>query len=214
MSDLAFTVLDIGPEPYAAAPNLFARLRITESTGEPVHAIALRCQVQIDPRRRTYTGQEKTGLADLFGAPSRWGETLRPVQWTQTSTMVPGFTGAVEVDLPLPCTYDFEVAAAKYLQTLDGDDIPLTLLFNGTVFTRGVSGFGVEQIPWHLEASYRMPVRVWRELMDAHFPNTGWIRLDRETLRRLGRFRSERALTDWGQVFDALLPAEELEASR
>lgn len=214
MSDLAFTVLDIGPEPYAAAPNLLARLRITESTGEPVHTIALRCQVQIDPRRRAYSGQEKTDLADLFGAPSRWGETLRPVQWMQTSTMVPGFTGAVEVNLPLPCTYDFDVAAAKYLQTLDGDDVPLTLLFNGTVFTRGVSGFGVEQIPWHLEASYRMPVRVWRELMDAHFPNTGWIRLDRETLRRLGRFRSARALTDWGQVFDALLPAEELEAMR
>jgi hypothetical protein len=214
VSDLAFTVLDIGPEPYAAAPNLLARLRITESTGEPVHTIALRCQVQIDPRRRAYSGQEKTDLADLFGAPSRWGETLRPVQWMQTSTMVPGFTGAVEVNLPLPCTYDFDVAAAKYLQTLDGDDVPLTLLFNGTVFTRGVSGFGVEQIPWHLEASYRMPVRVWRELMDAHFPNTGWIRLDRETLRRLGRFRSARALTDWGQVFDALLPAEELEAMR
>ena len=214
MSDLAFTVLDIGPEPYAAAPNLLARLRITESTSEPVHTIALRCQVQIDPRRRAYSGQEKTDLADLFGAPSRWGETLRPVQWMQTSTMVPGFTGAVEVNLPLPCTYDFDVAAAKYLQTLDGDDVPLTLLFNGTVFTRGVSGFGVEQIPWHLEASYRMPVRVWRELMDAHFPNTGWIRLDRETLRRLGRFRSARALTDWGQVFDALLPAEELEAMR
>ena len=214
MSDLAFTVLDIGPEPYAAAPNLLARLRITESTGQPVHTIALRCQVQIDPRRRAYSGQEKTDLADLFGAPSRWGETLRPVQWMQTSTMVPGFTGAVEVSLPLPCTYDFDVAAAKYLQTLDGDDVPLTLLFNGTVFTRGVSGFGVEQIPWHLEASYRMPVRVWRELMDAHFPNTGWIRLDRETLRRLGRFRSARALTDWGQVFDALLPAEELEAMR
>jgi len=214
VSDLAFTVLDIGPEPYAAAPNLLARLRITESTGQPVHTIALRCQVQIDPRRRAYSGQEKTDLADLFGAPSRWGETLRPVQWMQTSTMVPGFTGAVEANLPLPCTYDFDVAAAKYLQTLDGDDVPLTLLFNGTVFTRGVSGFGVEQIPWHLEASYRMPVRVWRELMDAHFPNTGWIRLDRETLRRLGRFRSARALTDWGQVFDALLPAEELEAMR
>jgi hypothetical protein len=214
MSDLAFTVLDISPEPYAAAPNLLARLRITEATGERVHAIALRCQVQIEPRRRAYSDQEKTDLADLFGAPSRWGETLHSVLWTQTSAMVPGFTDSVDVDLPLPCTYDFEVAAAKYLRALDGDDVPLNLLFSGTVFTRGLSGFGVEQIPWHLEASHRMPIRVWRDLMDAHFPNSGWIRLDRETLRRLGRFRSERALTDWSQVFDALLPADELEASR
>lgn len=214
MSDLAFTVLDVSPEPYAAAPNLLARLRITEGTGERVHAIALRCQVRIEPRRRAYTGEEKTDLADLFGVPSRWGETLRPVLWTQTSTMVPGFTDAVDVDLPLPCTYDFDVAAAKYLHALAGGDVPLNLLFSGTVFTRGASGFSVEQIPWHLEASHRMAVSVWRDLMDAHFPNTGWIRVDRETLRRLGRFRSERALTDWGQVFDALLPVEELEASR
>jgi hypothetical protein len=214
VSELSFTVLDISPEPYAAAPNLAARLRITEATGERIHAIALRCQVQIEPRRRAYTGEEKIDLADLFGAPARWGETLRPVVWTQTSTMVQGFTGSVDVDLPLPCTYDFEVAAAKYLQALAGDDVPLTLLFSGTVFTRGLNGFGVEQIPWHLEASHRMPIRVWRELMDAHFPNTGWIRVDRETLRRLGRYRSERALTDWGQVFDALLPADELETSR
>ncbi|GAA1986944.1 DUF6084 family protein [Catenulispora subtropica] len=213
MTDLAFTVLDISPEPYAAAPNLFARLRITESSGEPVHAIALRCQVRIEPRRRAYTAEEKTDLADLFGVASRWGETLRPVLWTQTSTMVPGFTGSADVDLPLPCTYDFEVAAAKYLQALGGGEVPLSLLFSGTVFTRGLTGFGVEQIPWHLEAAHRMPVRVWRELMDAYFPNSGWIRLDRETLRRLGRFRSERAMTDWGQVFDALLPAEELEGS-
>jgi hypothetical protein len=214
VTDLAFSVLDISPEPYAAAPNLFARLRITDAGGEPIHAIALRCQVHIEPRRRAYTGEEKTDLADLFGAPARWGETLRPVLWTQTSTMVPGFIGSVDVDLPLPCTYDFDVAAAKYLRALAGDDVPLNLLFSGTVFTRGETGFAVEQIPWHLEASYRMPIRVWRELMDAHFPNSGWIRLDRETLRRLGRFRSERALTDWSQVFDVLLPAEELEASR
>jgi hypothetical protein len=214
VTELAFTVLDIRPEPYAAAPSLLARLRITETSGERVHAIALRCQVRIEPQRRGYTGEEKAGLADLFGAPSRWGETLRPVLWTQTSTMVPGFADATEVDLPLPCTYDFEVAAAKYLHALSGDDVPLSLLFSGTVFTRGLAGFGVEQIPWHLEATHRMPVRVWHGVMDAYFPNSGWIRLDRETLRRLGRFRSERALTDWGQVFDALLPAEELEASR
>jgi hypothetical protein len=59
-----------------------------------------------------------------------------------------------------------------------------------------------------------MPVQVWKDLMDAHFPNSGWIRVDRETLRRLARYRTERALIGWDRVFDALLPAEELEASR
>lgn len=214
MSELAFTVLDISPEPYAAAPNLALRLRISEATGERVHAIALRCQVRIEPQRRAYEKAEKADLAGLFGAASRWGQTLKPLLWTQTTAMVPGFTGAVDVDLPLPCTYDFEVAAARYLQALVDGEVPLSLLFSGTVFTRGESGFGVEQIPWHLEAGYRLPVRVWHELMDAHFPNSGWIRLDRETLRRLGKYRTERALIGWDRVFDELLPAEELETSR
>jgi hypothetical protein len=214
VSELAFTVLDIKPEPYAAAPNLTVRLRITEATGERIHAIALRCQVRIEAQRRSYEPAEKTDLADLFGAASRWGETLKPLLWTQTSVMVPGFTEAVDVDLPLPCTYDFEVAAAKYLQALGDGEVPLSLQFSGTVFTRGESGFGVEQIPWHLEAGYRMPIRVWRELMDAHFPNSGWIRVDRETLRRLGTYRTERGLIGWDRVFDELLPTDALEASR
>jgi len=214
VSELAFTVLDVKPEPYAAAPNLAVRLRITEAGGERIHAIALRCQVRIEPQRRAYEPAEKTDLADLFGVASRWGETLKPLLWTQTSVMVPGFTDAVDVDLPLPCTYDFEVAAAKYLQALGDGEVPLSLQFSGTVFTRGESGFGVEQIPWHLEAGYRMPIRVWRELMDAHFPNSGWIRLDRDTLRRLGTYRTERGLIGWDRVFAELLPAEELEGSR
>ncbi|MEZ0112129.1 hypothetical protein ABH920_006148 [Catenulispora sp. EB89] len=214
MSELAFTVLDVKPEPHAAAPNLTVRLRITEAGGERIHAIALRCQVRIEPQRRAYEPAEKTDLADLFGVASRWGETLKPLLWTQTSVMVPGFTDAVDVDLPLPCTYDFEVAAAKYLQALGDGEVPLSFQFSGTVFTRGESGFGVEQIPWHLEAGYRMPIRVWRELMDAHFPNSGWIRLDRDTLRRLGTYRTERGLISWDRVFAELLPAEELEGSR
>ncbi len=59
------------------------------------------------------------------------------------------------------------------------------LLFSGTVFTRGETGFAVEQLSWSLEARCRLPVAVWRELMDHYFPGGGWIRLDRETLDAL-----------------------------
>jgi hypothetical protein len=205
VTKLDFSVLDIQPEPYAAAPALSVKLQVTEHSGEPVHAMALRCQLRIEPRRRAHSDAEKADLGDLFGPAARWGQTLRPLLWAQASTMVPGFSGATEVDLPLPCTYDFDVAASKYLHALADGDVPLSLLFSGTVFTRGEAGFGVEQIPWNLEAEYRMPVAVWRGLMDAYFPNSGWIRLDRDVVERLARFRTDRGLLGWDQVMSALL---------
>jgi hypothetical protein len=44
--------------------------------------------------------------------------------------------------------------------------------------------------------------------MDRFFPNSGWIRLDRETLDALTRYRTDRGLTSWEQTLGALLPAE------
>ena len=205
MTELAFSVLDVVPEPYGAAPTLLFRIRLTESTGATVHAAVLRAQIQIEPQRRGYGDGERDGLTDLFGTPDRWRSTVRPFLWTHATTTVRGFTGDIEFDLPVPCTYDFEVAAAKYLHALRDGEVPLLVLFSGTVFTRGSTGFGVEQVPWHLESAYRMPVRVWRELMDAYFPGGGWIRLDRDTLDALARYRSERGLTSWEQALGELL---------
>ncbi len=123
--------------------------------------------------------------------------------------MVQGFSGSTEVDLPLPCTYDFEVAASKYLHALREEGVPMALLFSGTVFTRGENGFGVEQVPWDREARHRMPVSVWRDLVDQYFPNSGWLRLDRDTLESLARYRSARGLTDWNQTVETLLAGAE-----
>ncbi|MDQ3114526.1 MAG: DUF6084 family protein [Actinomycetota bacterium] len=213
MTQLAISVLDVAPERYAVAPNLMVKLRIEESTGQPIHAIALRCQVRIEPQRRAYTGPERAGLVELFGLPEQWSKTLTPFLWTHASTTVRGFSGSIDVDLPVTCTYDFEVAAAKYLHTLRDGEIPLVFLFTGTVFTRGITGFGVEQISWDLEATHRMPVKVWHDLMDLYFPGSGWIRVDRDTLDALMQFKAARGLTSWEEAFSALLPRPEERAS-
>jgi hypothetical protein len=196
VTELSFDVVEVFPEPYAVVPNLTARLRVAETTGAVVHAMALRCQVRLDPQRRRYTDQEAEGLLDLFGPRARWTATLKPFQWMETSTVAQGFTGSTVVDLPLPCTYDFEVTASKYLHALEAADspIPLMFLFSGTVFTRGVAGFGVERIPWDREATYELPVTVWRDLVQAHYPNTGWLRLDQDTLAALARYKSSHGL--------------------
>jgi hypothetical protein len=205
MTDLHFTVLGARTEPYAAVPTLVFRLNITESTDERVHAMALRCQIQIEPRRRLYGTAEEDRLLELFDLPQRWGETLKTLLWTQTSLMVTGFTGSTEVDLPVACTYDFEITATKYFHALDDGEIPLLFLFSGTVFTRGQTGFSVEPVSWQKEAAFRLPVRVWRELMEAYFPGGAWIRLRRESFDALHRFKGKRALPTWDDAVEALI---------
>jgi hypothetical protein len=205
MSNYTFSVADIFAEPYAVAPQLTARLRIAEATGQQIHAVALRCQVRIEPQRRRYDEDEQRGLLGLFGARERWVDTLRPLLWMHCNTMVPGFSSVTEVDLVLPCSYDFDVVGSRYLHALSGGTVPLSLLFSGTVFTRGSNGFGVEQVPWDCEARYQLPVSVWRQLIDSYFPNTGWIRLDRELLTSLADYRARHGLLSWDETVQALL---------
>jgi hypothetical protein len=207
MTDLRFSVVDVFAEKYAAAPQLTARLRIEEASGEPIHAIALRCQVRIEPQRRAYSEDEESGLLDMFGTRERWFDTLKPFMWMQCSAMVQGFSTITEVDLAMPCTYDFEVTWSKYLHALRDDTIPVIFLFSGTVFTRGTSGFGVEQVPWDRESRFQIPVTVWHEMIAHYFPNTGWLRLSHETLESLAHFKSVRGLTTYDEALAALLTA-------
>ncbi len=205
MGEYRFDVLDVHAEPYAAAPQLTAQLRVEELTGQRVHAMALRCQVRIEPQRRGYDDGEAAGLTGLFGRRERWRDTLRPFQWMQTSATVQGFDGSCTVDLPLPCTYDFDVTGSRYLHSLGTGTVPLQLLFSGTVFTRGQTGFGVEPVPWDREARYDLPVEVWQETMRAFYPGTGWLRMDQENIDRLAAYRAEHGLTSWDETVQRLL---------
>ncbi|WP_432094554.1 DUF6084 family protein [Streptomyces sp. bgisy100] len=204
MADLTFSCTDVRPEPYGAGPTLLFRLRIEETEGLRVHAIALRCQMRIEPVRRRYEPGEAELLGDLFGEPGRWGTTLKPLQFAHASLTVPGFTGSTETDLPVACTYDMEVASAKYFRALAGGEAPLLLLFSGTVFS-GDQGFRAEPIPWHKETQFRLPVRVWQQMIEQYFPNSGWLRLRRDCLDALQQYRSARALPSWERVVEELL---------
>jgi hypothetical protein len=205
VSDLVFDVLEARSEPYALAPTLILRLRVVETTGEAVHCLALRCQIRIEPLKRRYSDTEGERLVDLFGERSRWGDTMKPLQFAHVTSLVPGFKGAVEIELPIPLTYDFEVATAKYFHGLDEGEVPLLLLFSGTLFLSGETGFSVEQVPWHKEAAFRLPVAIWREAMDGAFPDTAWIRVRRDTLDALSRFKSRLTLPTWDDALGILL---------
>jgi hypothetical protein len=213
MADLIFGCTGASADRYAATPTLTFALTISETSGVRVHAIALRCQIRIEPHRRRYSAAEARRLHDLFGDPSRWADTVKPIQLATVTTMVPAFTALTEVDVPVPCTYDLEVASARYLQGLDDGTIPLLLLFSGTVFIDTGEGFSVELVPWSAEASYRMPVSVWRDLVNAHFPGSAWLRCSQDTLDVLSDFKARRALPTWDATLLALL-AEAARAER
>ena len=209
MTDLRFEVLDVTAEPYAAEPQLKVRLGISEWTESRIHAIALRCQVRIEPQRRPYDEAEQSGLRALFGERDRWKDTLRPFLWMHSNTTVQGFSGTTEVDLPLPCTYDFDVIGSRYLHALGQGDVPLVFMFSGTIFTRGSTGFGVEQVPWDREAHHGMPVAVWRQMMEFYYPNTGWVRLDHDALGELADYRARHGLTSWEETVGHLLARQD-----
>jgi hypothetical protein len=205
MIDLDFACTDARPDLDAAGPTIALRLRITERTGVPVYAIALRCQLRIEPVRRKYDASEEAALRDLFGERSQWAETLQPMQLGFINSSVPGFTGSIEISLPLPISYDVDVAANKYLYGLSDGEVPLLLLFSGTVFTRGPSGVVVNPVPWHDEARFRLPVAVWQQTMELHFPGTAWVRLRRDTFDALQQYRSREQLMSVEDVIERLL---------
>ena len=209
---LTFAVLDVVPEPYAAVPILAARIRVSAPEDEPVHAIALRCQVRIEPLRRGYSDDEAAALTDLFGPRERWATTQRTFLWQHCAAMVPAFLGTNEITLSLECTYDFEVTAAKYLHALGDGTLPLQFLFSGTIFTPGQRGFSVQQVSWDCEDHYDMPVTAWRELIRQHYPNTGWVRLSNDAVAALAAFKSARGLLSFEDTVTALLGAAHQEA--
>lgn len=205
MAELAFDCIGAKPDKFAVVPSMSLILRIAETTGQRVDAIALRCQIRIEPARRSYSADEAERLNDLFGDTARWAETLKPMQLTTVATMVPGFSGSTEIDLPVAFTYDLEIGSTRYFTGLENGEIPLLLLFSGTVFTSAGGKLQIQQVPWSKEAHFRLPLRVWREAIDAHFPDSAWIKVSTSLLDELLAFKSRNALPTWDATLTALL---------
>ena len=214
MFDLEFGVRGVEAEPFSAAPLLVFKIGIGQAgaaaAAVPVHAVALRCQIRVDPARRRYGAGEQERLVELFGRPSQWGQTLRSMLWTHAGAIVPAFAGSTVADLPVPCTYDFAVAMTKYFDALEDGEVPLTFLFSGTVFYAGPGGaLQAAPISWEKEATFRLPVAVWRQMMDRHHPNAVTITLHRDVFQRLQRFRTGAGHVTWDRAIDDLLQAAE-----
>ena len=204
--ELRFGVGAVTAAEHVAVPTLRFPVSIDVAESQTVRSILLDVQIQIAARRRGYGHAEAERLLELFGLPERWGTTLRTLLWTRTTLVVPPFTGATVVDLDIPCGYDLEVTASRYFAALEDGEVPLELLFSGTVFFAGAGGsLQVARIPWDHEVEYRLPVSVWRAAIDRHFPGAAWLRLGRESFDRLFAYKARHAFQSWDAAIDTLL---------
>jgi hypothetical protein len=207
MPDLSFSFGEVKPAAYAAIPTICARLHIANSPmDERIQSIGLNCQVQIQPLGRPYGVLEEAKLFDLFGDRSCWGRTMKPLLWTNVVLKVPPFMHETAIDLCLPCSLDFDVAANKYFYGLGAGSVSVSVLFSGTVFHSGnESAIMVAQIPWDREAAFRLPVDIWQAAIDAHYADIAWLRLSRDTFDRLYRFKVARGIPFFNDLLERLI---------
>ena len=204
MMEVRFAVASVRAEPHAAAPTLVFRIRVEEPSGALIQAALLRCQVFIDVPRRKYSAVEGERLNEIVGEPARWSDTMRPLLWMTVPLVLPRCQGTADVDLPISCSYDFEVASSKYFRALDDGEVPLLFMFSGTIFAAGQSAMQVTQLPWDSEARFRLPVRTWRDAMAQHFGDSTWLRLERQSFDALDRVRRHGGYVTWDEVVEAL----------
>jgi Family of unknown function (DUF6084) len=207
MPDLQLTIESAEVVQYAAAPLLAFKVRIANNSQEEIiHTVALRAQIQIEATCRKYDANEQTRLLDLFGEPDRWGQTLRSMLWTHASIVVPSFKGSVLADVPVPCTFDFNIAATKYFHGVSNGDLPLCFQFSGTIFYQGVSEtLQVAPISWDKESKYRLPVKIWKDLMDLYYPNSAWLSLHKDTFEKLQQFKIREGIPTWEEAVERAL---------
>lgn len=209
MPDLDFRVARAEVLEFAAAPTLLFKLHIDNRGAETVKSVALTTQIRIAPALRSYTPEEQGLLFDVFGDTRRWGSTLNSLLWTHTTLLVPAFVGSTLVDMPVPCTYDFDVVSAKYFHALDDGEVPLEFLFSGSIFYAGAAGLQVAQISWEKEAHFQLAVGLWKQMMEHYFPNSAWLRVRKDVFDRLYSYRSRHALPTWEAALEGLLRAGE-----
>lgn len=212
MPDLNFQVECAEVVSNAASPLLAFKLRLTNSNPEEtIHTVALRCQIQIEVARRKYSPEDQARLRDLFDEPSRWSQTLKNLLWTHASIVVPSFQGTTVTDLPVPCTFDFNIAATKYFDGLADGEVPICLQFSGTVFyANAEGGLQVAPISWAKETRFNLPIKVWRDMMASYYPNSAWLCLHKDAFDLLHQYKVRHGIPTWEETLEDIIPVEEL----
>jgi hypothetical protein len=208
MPNLSFEIVSAGPARDMTVPAIAFEIRVRNAfPDQRIEAVLLRCQIRIETARRPYSAREEEQLVELFDKPQRWSDTLRPITWTTTSINVPGFSGSTNLQLCVPCSFDFTAAAPKYFHGLDAGEAPLLFLFSGTVFFTPAEGHALQAAPisWDKEARFRLRVETWRQVMDLHYPNAALLHLRRDVFEELYRYKISAGAASFDEAIERML---------
>ena len=126
-----------------------------------------------------------------------------------TSVSVPAFDTECAVNLPVPCSFDFNIAATKYFEGLVDGEVPLNFLFSGSAFYRDADDqLQIGQIDWRQESKFRLPVATWRRMMDHYYPHSAWLRLGKDAFDALYDYKRQRGFASFEQALDDLIDAK------
>lgn len=203
-----FTVREARVSRLAAAPTLVFDLDVTDRSEREIFTIALAVQLAIEPAQRAYDDETRERLTELLGEAGRVGAPTRTMPWAQVDVLVQPFRGSGTVAVPVPCGYDLEIAATNYFRSVPDGEVPLVFHFNGSIYYAGDDGrMQIVQISWEESADFRMPIAAWQRMIDAYYPNRGWVPAGEETIERLRRFKLEQGLPSYEAALERLLEA-------
>jgi Family of unknown function (DUF6084) len=209
---LRLAIAGVRAVPHAAAPTLSFTLRVDDDSGLEVFMAGLSVQIQIEPAKRTYDAESKAKLTELFGDPHRWTTTAQRMHWTSQGVLLGSFTGSTTAQIEVLCNYDVELAAAKYFHSVTDGEIPLAFHFNGSVYYAGGDGrLQVVQVPWDTSADFKLPLSVWKEMIDSYYPYRGWVSVHRDTLDALQRLKARRGAPTLDAAIIELLAKDSLD---
>jgi hypothetical protein len=206
--DLGFAVEEATIALDAAVPTIAFRLRVHAADDCDVRAMLLGAQIRIVAPRRGEATATRARLRAVCGDVPPWLSREAPptLLWTNAVAAVPPFRRSAAIELAAGCTYDFEIAAAKYFYALAGGHVPLEFVFSGTLLWAGAAGtLETSELPYDRSASFELPLAVWRRAMDRHYPGTAWLRLQRDVYDRLFAFKWSNAQPRWDDAIAALL---------
>lgn len=189
-----------------AVPTLAFRLAIRRTGGGRVRSVSLSTAVRIAVTRRRYDRADRLTMARLFGQPEQWATSMRPLTWARISTVVPPFEDSTEIDLPVPCTRDTELAVTSYFHAVRDGEVPLDFLFSGTVFHDGPDGrLRTAQISWEKETTHRIPAGIWHEVLGRYGRGTSWVPVSAQAYDALVAHRDRHSLAGWEETVADLL---------
>ena len=106
----------------------------------------------------------------------------------------------------MPCSYDLEVTASRYLDALTDGTVPLEFLFSGSVFYTGGDGeLQTTRLSWNSEADVRAAGERVEGDDGALLPRDGvGAALARSPSTGCRAYKSRNALATWDDALEAL----------